>query len=248
MAGEGPPPATRGCAQPSAAWRCRCLAAPLLMWQTALLTSIMVLLPASLLLLVPLASARGAFLWVARQCQAVWLGMAVALVRHVLGVKIVLYAGAEVHDLAEQDILIISNHRTRVDWMFFWALAAALGRLGSLNIVLKDSLRSVPGFGWATQCFGYAFMSRQGRSQTSAPCAGRPRCTGGAAASRCCSSPRARTSPRTTGAGAAPSRRRTGCRSTRRSCTPGPLGSSRSASPSASWRGRTVQPCPGCST
>lgn len=79
--------------------------------------------------------------------------------------KIVLYAGGEVRNLAKQDILIISNHRTRVDWMFLWGLAAALGRIGSLNIVLKDTLRSVPGFGWATQCFGYAFMSRQGRSQ-----------------------------------------------------------------------------------
>lgn len=62
-----------------------------------------------------------------------------------------------------EDVLIVSNHRTRVDWMFLWGLAAAMGRLSGLKIVLKDALRKAPGFGWATQCFGFAFMRRRNR-------------------------------------------------------------------------------------
>lgn len=47
--------------------------------------------------------------------------------------------------------LIICNHRTRVDWMFLWVLCLRQGQLSGLKIVLKESLKGVPGFGWATQ-------------------------------------------------------------------------------------------------
>lgn len=47
--------------------------------------------------------------------------------------------------------LIICNHRTRVDWMFLWCLCLHQGQLSGLKIVLKESLKSIPGFGWATQ-------------------------------------------------------------------------------------------------
>ncbi|CAE7336478.1 LCLAT1 [Symbiodinium natans] len=64
---------------------------------------------------------------------------------------------------AQGDLLLISNHPTRLDWMFLWALASALGRLSGLKIVLKDNLRAAPGFGWAVQCFAYPFMCRRDR-------------------------------------------------------------------------------------
>lgn len=47
--------------------------------------------------------------------------------------------------------MIICNHRTRVDWMFLWCLCLQQGQLSGLKIVLKESLKSVPGFGWASQ-------------------------------------------------------------------------------------------------
>lgn len=47
--------------------------------------------------------------------------------------------------------LIICNHRTRVDWMFLWCLCLRHGQLSGLKIVLKESLKGIPGFGWATQ-------------------------------------------------------------------------------------------------
>lgn len=49
--------------------------------------------------------------------------------------------------------------------MFHWAVAIALGRLAHLKIVLKDSLRLAPGFGWAMQCNSYPFVCRKDRNK-----------------------------------------------------------------------------------
>lgn len=49
--------------------------------------------------------------------------------------------------------------------MFLWAVAIALGRLPGLKIVLKDSLRAAPGFGWAMQCNAYPFVCRKDRDK-----------------------------------------------------------------------------------
>lgn len=38
------------------------------------------------------------------------------------------------------DQLLLSNHPSRIDWMYHWALAIALGRLPKLKIVLKELL------------------------------------------------------------------------------------------------------------
>ena len=58
--------------------------------------------------------------------------------------------------------IIIMNHRTRLDWMLFWALMARAGirSSSSLKIVLKDSLAKAPIFGWAMQHFRFLFLSR----------------------------------------------------------------------------------------
>lgn len=60
---------------------------------------------------------------------------------------------------------MISNHPSRIDWMFHWAVAIALGRLANLKIVLKDALRVAPGFGWAMQCNSYPFVCRKDRNK-----------------------------------------------------------------------------------
>ncbi|CAM9267777.1 unnamed protein product, partial [Hapterophycus canaliculatus] len=56
--------------------------------------------------------------------------------------------------------LIICNHRTRVDWMFLWCLCLRQGQLSGLKIVLKESLKGIPGFGWATQMLLFVFLKR----------------------------------------------------------------------------------------
>lgn len=157
-------------ASASLAAKCRGVAVGLLLFQTALLSSGAVLFPSLPLLLVPAASTRRTFRTICQGLQEAWLAFACALLRFGLGVQVFVYVPSDLrgleglrYDVAVQDAVLISNHRTRIDWMFLWGLCLATKRLASLKIVLKDSLKKVPGFGWAMQCFGFAFLSRSRR-------------------------------------------------------------------------------------
>mmetsp|Transcript_50912 Transcript_50912/g.114525 ORF Transcript_50912/g.114525 Transcript_50912/m.114525 type:complete len:405 (-) Transcript_50912:8-1222(-) len=148
--------------------RAAAIAVPLLTFQTSVLASLLVLLPALPLLALPSCRARRLFSSFAGQLQLAWFGFAVACLRYGLGTKTFVHTASPdvISQLTTlQDALVVCNHRTRVDWMFLWGLFAAMRRLSGLKIALKSSLRSVPGFGWACQCFGFAFMSRSNRSQ-----------------------------------------------------------------------------------
>lgn len=57
--------------------------------------------------------------------------------------------------------LIVLNHRTRFDWLFLWTFLARQGSLAVLKIILKDSLKKIPGFGWGLQTAQYIFLSRK---------------------------------------------------------------------------------------
>ncbi|GKV26558.1 hypothetical protein SLEP1_g35840 [Rubroshorea leprosula] len=49
---------------------------------------------------------------------------------------------------ARERVLLISNHRTEVDWMYLWDLALRKGCLGYIRYILKSSLMKLPVFGW----------------------------------------------------------------------------------------------------
>lgn len=62
----------------------------------------------------------------------------------------------------EEPALIIMNHRTRLDWLFFWN---ALYKMDpwlctTEKISLKGMLKYVPGAGWAMQAASYIFLDR----------------------------------------------------------------------------------------
>lgn len=60
--------------------------------------------------------------------------------------------------------VLVMNHRTVLDWMFFWALIAECPGSDlqyALKIVPKAVLSKLPLFGWAMQCFRFLFLSRQ---------------------------------------------------------------------------------------
>uniref|UniRef100_A0A0R3RDF9 PlsC domain-containing protein n=1 Tax=Brugia timori TaxID=42155 RepID=A0A0R3RDF9_9BILA len=58
--------------------------------------------------------------------------------------------------------LIIMNHRTRLDWLFFWNALYKMNPwlLTTEKISLKKPLKSIPGAGWAMQCAAYLFLER----------------------------------------------------------------------------------------
>jgi len=51
----------------------------------------------------------------------------------------------------------------RLDWMFLWPLFARHGKLSTLKIAMKASLRPVPFFGWAFQALSWLFLERNDR-------------------------------------------------------------------------------------
>ncbi|XP_054758615.2 lysocardiolipin acyltransferase 1-like isoform X1 [Lytechinus pictus] len=57
--------------------------------------------------------------------------------------------------------VIMMNHRTRLDWMFFWIPLFSLSSVRSEKIILKNELKHLPGPGWAMQIASYIFLKRR---------------------------------------------------------------------------------------
>ena len=65
------------------------------------------------------------------------------------------------NSLSGANILMISNHRTRIDWALLWILFARYPYLLlELKITLKHNLRKIPLFGWAMRSFDFVFLRR----------------------------------------------------------------------------------------
>ena len=67
------------------------------------------------------------------------------------------FAGTRVHfsgDFAAvkptDRVLLIANHRTRVDWLYLFLYVGRFGSLSHLKIVLKAGLRHIPVVGWGS--------------------------------------------------------------------------------------------------
>ena len=60
-----------------------------------------------------------------------------------------------------KNLIIIMNHRTRLDWLFFFCVLRRLKGLDNIKIILKRDLRGIPGPGWAMQFAFYIFLNRK---------------------------------------------------------------------------------------
>lgn len=114
---------------------------------TAFGTYTFVMAPALLLQLVPTDGARRLLRtwegWVAGQ----WLAFGGWLLEAIGGVRIVITGDRlPPHERA----LVISNHRTRVDWMWMWCAFCRFGLIASYRVVLKADMRAYPWWGWGT--------------------------------------------------------------------------------------------------
>jgi lysocardiolipin and lysophospholipid acyltransferase len=88
-----------------------------------------------------------------------WLRFSASLIERLGGVRF--FFSGDCKPEGERKILVICNHRTRLDWMFLWSFFARLGLLGSLKIIMKAELKFAPFFGWGMQCFPYIFLTRK---------------------------------------------------------------------------------------
>lgn len=57
--------------------------------------------------------------------------------------------------------IFLANHQIYTDWWWFWVLAYHLNGAESIKIILKDTLKGVPIFGWGMQFFEFIFFARK---------------------------------------------------------------------------------------
>ena len=70
-----------------------------------------------------------------------------SLMTLVLGVRVRVTGDAL---LVDESSLLVSNHRTRLDWNFLWAAVFYAGwptAAHNLKLVLKDEVKRIPGIG-----------------------------------------------------------------------------------------------------
>jgi 1-acyl-sn-glycerol-3-phosphate acyltransferase len=80
------------------------------------------------------------------------------LLEKVYGIQCVL-TGDRV-DSTERSV-VISNHRTRLDWAMLWPVLARSRATYALHVILKHDIKKIPLMGWATAMSRYIFLHRK---------------------------------------------------------------------------------------
>ena len=59
--------------------------------------------------------------------------------------------------------IVLMNHRTRLDWMFYFCVLYRMpnAALTSIKIILKAGFEKIPGLGWAMQLALFIFIKRK---------------------------------------------------------------------------------------
>ncbi|WOL11676.1 1-acyl-sn-glycerol-3-phosphate acyltransferase PLS1-like [Canna indica] len=92
--------------------------------------------------------------------ELLWLQL-VWLVDWWAGVKVQLYADSTTFELmGKEHALVISNHKSDIDWLVGWILAQRSGCLGSTLAVMKKSSKFLPVIGWSMWFTEYLFLER----------------------------------------------------------------------------------------
>ncbi|XP_077863859.1 lysocardiolipin acyltransferase 1-like [Saccoglossus kowalevskii] len=123
-------------------------------WMSSLLGSIFIMGPFLPLLFIytPLYRKLNDYL------LACWICFPLAFLEKVYGIKIVVSGDAFKHG---DKSVIIMNHRTRLDWLFFWSCLIRRSQLHYEKIMLKNELKHAPGGGWAMQVAAFIFVHRR---------------------------------------------------------------------------------------
>lgn len=87
-----------------------------------------------------------------------WLSLWPFLFEKINNTKVI-FSGDKVPE--KERVLLISNHRTEVDWMYLWNLALRKGCLGHIKYVLKSSLMKLPVFGWGFYVLEFISVERK---------------------------------------------------------------------------------------
>ncbi|KAJ8762648.1 hypothetical protein K2173_010669 [Erythroxylum novogranatense] len=92
--------------------------------------------------------------------ELLWLEL-VWIVDWWAGVKIRLFTDKHTFDLmGKEHALVVSNHKSDIDWLVGWVLAQRSGCLGSALAVMKKSSKVLPVIGWSMWFSEYLFLER----------------------------------------------------------------------------------------
>ena len=58
-------------------------------------------------------------------------------------------------------LVLMANHQLYTDWLYLWWIAYTNKMHGRIYIILKESLKNVPIFGWGAQFYNFIFLSRK---------------------------------------------------------------------------------------
>ena len=58
-------------------------------------------------------------------------------------------------------LVLMANHQLYTDWLYLWWVAYTNKMHGHIYIILKESLKSLPIFGWGAQFYNFIFLSRK---------------------------------------------------------------------------------------
>ena len=74
----------------------------------------------------------------------VYIYLTQALLEYMMGLKVVI-TGDKMYP--GERSLIIMNHRTRLDWLYFWSVLIRQSGVKTEKIILKSLLKKIPGAG-----------------------------------------------------------------------------------------------------
>ncbi|KAF2231206.1 acyltransferase-domain-containing protein [Viridothelium virens] len=57
-------------------------------------------------------------------------------------------------------LVLMANHQLYTDWLYLWWIAYTNNMHGRIFIILKESIKKIPIFGWAAQFYNFIFLSR----------------------------------------------------------------------------------------
>ncbi|KAF2720100.1 acyltransferase-domain-containing protein [Polychaeton citri CBS 116435] len=58
-------------------------------------------------------------------------------------------------------LILMANHQLYTDWLYLWWIAYTNKMHGRIYIIMKESLKKLPIFGWGAQFYNFIFLSRK---------------------------------------------------------------------------------------
>jgi lysocardiolipin and lysophospholipid acyltransferase len=97
-----------------------------------------------------------------------WFGLTVFLLEKICQIQICVHSSKKNKNNNKTKLsdinggtIVVMNHRTRLDWLFYFCVLYRIGKLRDIKIILKESLKFIPGAGWAMQTALFIFIKRK---------------------------------------------------------------------------------------